>query len=112
MSRRYEFLIGRRYLRSNRGNMTRPTTEQVMEYRRYVDEHLEQWLEQQPDGQVFFYFSTVREGLKKAFISIPSRNLVMPLDRLEAEARSRRTAVDVDNRHPRGALAQRNGAGG
>jgi hypothetical protein len=44
---------------------------------------------QRPDDQVYFYFSTVREGLKKAFISIPSRNLVLPLDRLEAEARFR-----------------------
>jgi hypothetical protein len=41
---------------------------------------------QRPDDQVYFYFSTLREGLKKAFVSIPSRNLVMPLDRLEAEA--------------------------
>ena len=41
---------------------------------------------QRPDDQVYFYFSTVREGLKKAFVSIPSKNLVMPLDRLEAEA--------------------------
>ena len=45
---------------------------------------------QQPNDQVYFYFSTVREGLKKAFVSIPSKNLVMPLDRLEAEARFRR----------------------
>jgi hypothetical protein len=42
---------------------------------------------QRTDDQVYFYFSTVREGLKKAFVSIPSKNLVMPLDRLEAEAR-------------------------
>ena len=41
---------------------------------------------QRPDDQVYFYLSTVREGLKKAFVSIPSRNLVMPLDRMEAEA--------------------------
>lgn len=40
---------------------------------------------QQPDDQVFFYFSTVREGLKKAFVSIPSKNLVAPLERYEAE---------------------------
>jgi len=38
---------------------------------------------------VYFYLSTVREGLKKAFVSIPSRNLVMPLDRLDAELRFR-----------------------
>jgi hypothetical protein len=44
---------------------------------------------QRPDDQVYFYFSTVREGLKKAFVSIPSKNLVMPLDRMEAEARFR-----------------------
>ena len=40
---------------------------------------------QQPDGQVFFYFSTVREGLKKAFVSIPSKNVVAPLAPYEAE---------------------------
>ena len=44
---------------------------------------------QRPDDQVYFYFSTVREGLKKALVSIPSRNLVMPLDRLDAEQRFR-----------------------
>lgn len=44
---------------------------------------------QRPDDQVYFYFSTVREGLKKAFVSIPSKNLLMPLDRLEAESRFR-----------------------
>jgi hypothetical protein len=44
---------------------------------------------QRPDDQVYFYFSTVREGLKKAFVSIPSKSLVLPLDRLEAEARFR-----------------------
>jgi len=44
---------------------------------------------QRPDDQVYFYFSTLREGLKKAFVSIPSRNLVLPMDRLEAETRFR-----------------------
>ena len=44
---------------------------------------------QQPNDQVYFYFSTVREGLKKAFVSIPSKNLVLPLDPLEAQARFR-----------------------
>ena len=39
---------------------------------------------QQP-GEVFFYFSTVREGLKKAFVSIPERNVVAPLEPLEAQ---------------------------
>jgi hypothetical protein len=44
---------------------------------------------QRPDDQVYFYLSSVREGLKRAFVSIPSRNLVMPLDRLDAELRFR-----------------------
>ena len=39
---------------------------------------------QQADDQVFFYFSTVREGLKRAFVSFPSRNLVAPLEPAEA----------------------------
>jgi hypothetical protein len=41
---------------------------------------------QRPDGQVFFYLASVREGLKRAFVSIPERNLVQPLERIEAEA--------------------------
>jgi len=39
--------------------------------------------------EVHFYLSTVGEGLTKAFVSIPSRNLVLPLERFEAEARFR-----------------------
>lgn len=36
-------------------------------------------------GRVIFYLSTVAEGFKKAIVSIPERDLVMPLDRVEAE---------------------------
>lgn len=48
---------------------------------------------QRADGQVFFYFSTVREGLKKAMVSIPSKNLVAPLERAEAESNFRREVL-------------------
>jgi hypothetical protein len=41
---------------------------------------------QRPDGEVFFYLSTVKEGLKKAFVSIPGRNAVLPLEFTEAQA--------------------------
>jgi hypothetical protein len=41
---------------------------------------------QRPDGQVFFYLSSVTGGLKKAFVSIPSRNVVAPLGAAEAES--------------------------
>jgi len=42
---------------------------------------------QQPDDRVYFYLSTALGGLQKAFVSIPSRNLVLPLSRAEAELR-------------------------
>lgn len=42
---------------------------------------------QRPDDQVYFYLSTLGGGLQKAFVSIPSRNLVLPLERIEAELR-------------------------
>ena len=48
---------------------------------------------QRPDDQVYFYFSTVSEGLKKAFVSIPSKNLVAPLERAEAESSFRREVL-------------------
>lgn len=44
---------------------------------------------QQPDDQVYFYLSTALGGLQKAFVSIPSKNLVLPLKRGEAELRWR-----------------------
>jgi hypothetical protein len=44
---------------------------------------------QRPDDQVYFYLSTPLGGLQKAFVSIPSKNLVLPLERAEAELRFR-----------------------
>jgi hypothetical protein len=41
---------------------------------------------QRPED-VYFYLSTPGGGLQKAFVSIPSKNLVMPLSRGEAELR-------------------------
>lgn len=43
---------GPRILRSNRGNMTRPTTERILAYRRYVDDRMEQWLDSYEDDQL------------------------------------------------------------
>jgi len=48
---------------------------------------------QQPDDQVYFYLSTPHGGLQKAFVSIPSKNLVLPLERMEAEPRFRREVL-------------------
>jgi hypothetical protein len=42
---------------------------------------------QQPDDQVYFYLATPLGGLQKALLSIPSKNMVVPLGRAEAELR-------------------------
>jgi hypothetical protein len=42
---------------------------------------------QRPDGEVHFYVSSVRDGLKKAFVSIPSRKVVVPMEEPEAQER-------------------------
>jgi hypothetical protein len=41
------------------------------------------------DGEVYFYLCSVREGLRKALVSIPGRSVVAPLDALEAESNFR-----------------------
>jgi hypothetical protein len=41
---------------------------------------------QRPDGQVYFYLSTVKEGLKKAFVYVPLKKAVAALDPSEAQA--------------------------
>jgi hypothetical protein len=48
---------------------------------------------QRPDDQVYFYLSTPGGGLQKAFVSIPSKNLVVPLERIEAELRFRQEVL-------------------
>ena len=48
---------------------------------------------QRPDDQVYFYLSTPALGLQKAFVSIPSKNLVLPLERIEAELRFRQEVL-------------------
>ncbi|MEN0005803.1 MAG: ergothioneine biosynthesis protein EgtB [Bacteroidota bacterium] len=41
---------GPRILRSNRGNITRPGLDRILEYRQHVDQHLIAFLERQEDG--------------------------------------------------------------
>jgi hypothetical protein len=48
---------------------------------------------QRPDDQVYFYLSTTLGGLQKAFLSIPSKNMVMPLEPIEAELRFRQEVL-------------------
>jgi hypothetical protein len=44
----------------------------------------------QGGGEVYFYLSTVRGGLRKALVSVPSRESVTPLGDEEAQANFRR----------------------
>jgi hypothetical protein len=41
---------------------------------------------QRPDGEVYFYLSTVKEGLKKAFVFVPAEKAVLPLESAEAQS--------------------------
>jgi hypothetical protein len=41
---------------------------------------------QRSDGQVYFYLASVREGLKGAFVSVPSSGRVSRLESAEAQA--------------------------
>lgn len=44
--------VGERTLRADRGNLTRPTVEEVYEYRAYVDAHMQICLKQKNPGEV------------------------------------------------------------
>lgn len=41
---------------------------------------------QRPEGEVYFFFATVKDGLKRAFVSIPKQAAVLTLSRAEATA--------------------------
>ena len=40
---------------------------------------------QHPEGEVFFYLSSVRGGLKKAFVFVPLKKAILPLDPADAQ---------------------------
>ena len=62
---------------------------QVLDSRADHERDLILFMVQRPDDHVYFYLSTPLGGLQKAFVSIPSKNLVLPLERAEAELRWR-----------------------
>jgi hypothetical protein len=47
----------------------------------------------QSPGEVVFYLSTVRDGLRKALVSLPAREAVAPLGGAEAETNFRREVL-------------------
>src|SRR6267378_95338 len=47
----------------------------------------------QRPGEVYFYLSTVRGGLRKALVSIPGQEAVAPLEAGEAESNFRREVL-------------------
>ena len=44
---------------------------------------------QDEGGEVYFYHSTLHQGLRRAFVSMPARKLVLPLEPAEAESNVR-----------------------
>jgi hypothetical protein len=62
---------------------------QVLDHRAADERDFILFMVQRPDDQVYFYLSTPLGGLQKAFVSIPSKNLVLPIERAEAELRWR-----------------------
>ncbi len=50
----YYNTVGERILRSDRGNMTRPSVDKVYEYRRYVDDHMNNLLQDIDDNLSYF----------------------------------------------------------
>ena len=62
---------------------------QVLDNRAADERDFILFMVQRPDDQVYFYLSTPLGGLQKAFVSIPSKNLVLPIERAEAELRFR-----------------------
>jgi len=52
----------------------------------------------QRPGEVYFYLSTVRGGLRKALVSIPGQEAVAPLEAGEAESNFRREVLYWEQR--------------
>ena len=52
----------------------------------------------QSGGEVYLYLSSVRGGFRKALVSVPSRESVLPLDEAEAQANFRRELLYWEDR--------------
>jgi hypothetical protein len=63
-------------------------TDEVLRIAQLFEDYI-LFMVERPDDQVYFYLSTPLGGLQKALLSIPSKNVVLPLERAEAELRFR-----------------------
>src|SRR5918999_6089943 len=63
-------------------------TDEVLRIAQLFEDYI-LFMVERPDDQVYFYLSTPLGGLHKALLSIPSKNVVLPLERAEAELRFR-----------------------
>jgi hypothetical protein len=66
--------------------------EQVLRIAQVIDGDYLLFMVQAP-GEIYFYLSTVRGGLRKALVSIPGQDAVTPLDAAEAESNFRREVL-------------------
>lgn len=48
----YYETVGTRVLRTDRGNLSRPSVDEIYKYRSYVDQHMLQFLKQEPGGEL------------------------------------------------------------
>lgn len=48
----YYETVGARVLRTDRGNLSRPSVDEIYKYRSYVDQHMLQFLKQEPGGEL------------------------------------------------------------
>ena len=65
---------------------------EVLRIAQFIDGEFVLFMVQRP-GEVQFYLSTVRGGLRKALVSVPEREAVVPLGAGEAESNFRREVL-------------------
>ena len=66
--------------------------ERVLRIAQVIDGETLLFMVQAP-GEVYFYLSTVRGGLRRALVSMPGRDAVSPLGAAEAQASFRREVI-------------------
>ena len=66
--------------------------DQVLRIAQLIDSDTLLFMVQGP-GEIYFYLSTVRDGLRRALVSIPGREAVAPLEAGEAESNFRREVL-------------------
>lgn len=54
----YYETVGKRVVRANRGNLSRPSVQRIYQYRKYVTEHIQELFEKKPDASLWKLLET------------------------------------------------------